>query len=148
MEFMFGEMMSRFEKLETKVESGLGKKGREARKKESVAGNSIEGAEDDFNRGSEFCIYRNDLYEARPMRGGIRPDMDSGHRRNFDDLGDLHRNLGSIKLKITAFKGKTNPEAYLEWERKVEINFDIHRYSEEKKVKLAVVEFTDYAMVW
>jgi hypothetical protein len=26
--------------------------------------------------------------------------------------------------------------------------FDIHRYSEEKKVKLAVVEFTDYAMVW
>jgi len=25
--------------------------------------------------------------------------------------------------------------------------FDIHRYSEEKKVKLAVVEFTDYAMV-
>jgi hypothetical protein len=34
MEFMFGEMMSRFEdrfeKLETKVESGLGKKGREA----------------------------------------------------------------------------------------------------------------------
>jgi hypothetical protein len=34
MEFMFGEMMikfeDRFEKLETKVESGLGKKGREA----------------------------------------------------------------------------------------------------------------------
>ena len=26
--------------------------------------------------------------------------------------------------------------------------FDIHKYSEEKKVKLAVVEFTDYAMVW
>jgi hypothetical protein len=26
--------------------------------------------------------------------------------------------------------------------------FDIHRYFEENKVKLAVVEFTDYAMVW
>jgi hypothetical protein len=26
--------------------------------------------------------------------------------------------------------------------------FDIHMYYEEKKVKLAVVEFTDYAMVW
>ena len=26
--------------------------------------------------------------------------------------------------------------------------FDIHRYSEEKKVKLAVVEFTAYVMVW
>ena len=26
--------------------------------------------------------------------------------------------------------------------------FDIHRYLEEKKVKLPVVEFTNYAMVW
>jgi hypothetical protein len=26
--------------------------------------------------------------------------------------------------------------------------FDIYRYSEEKKVKLIVLEFTDYAMVW
>jgi hypothetical protein len=51
-------------------------------------------------------------------------------------------------LKIPAFKGKIDPEAYLEWERKVEIIFDIHRYSKEKKVKLAVVKFTDYAKVW
>jgi hypothetical protein len=26
--------------------------------------------------------------------------------------------------------------------------FDIHRYSEEKKFKLAIVELTNYAMVW
>jgi hypothetical protein len=26
--------------------------------------------------------------------------------------------------------------------------FDSHRYLEEKKVKLLVVEFTDYDMVW
>ena len=26
--------------------------------------------------------------------------------------------------------------------------FDIHRYFEEKKVKLIVVEFTNYIMVW
>jgi hypothetical protein len=50
-------------------------------------------------------------------------------------------------LKILAFKGKTDPEAYLEWERKVEMVFDIYRYSKEKKVKLVVLEFTDYAMV-
>jgi hypothetical protein len=56
--------------------------------------------------------------------------------------------LGSIKLKISAFKGKTNSEAYLDWEKMVEKIFDIHRYSEEKKVKLVVVEFTDYTMVW
>jgi hypothetical protein len=56
--------------------------------------------------------------------------------------------LGSIKLKILAFKGKIDPEAYLDWEKKVEMIFDIHRYVEEKNVKLAVVEFTDYAIVW
>ena len=37
---------------------------------------------------------------------------------------------------------------YLEWERKVEHVFDCHNYSEEKKVKLVVVEFTDYASIW
>ena len=63
-------------------------------------------------------------------------------------MGDLDRNLGNIKLKIPAFKGKTDLEAYLDWEKKVEMIFNIHRYSEEKKVKLAVVEFTDYVMVW
>jgi hypothetical protein len=29
-------------------------------------------------------------------------------------LGEVNRNLGSIKLKIPAFKGKTDPEAYLD----------------------------------
>ena len=37
---------------------------------------------------------------------------------------------------------------YLEWERKVEHVFDCHNYFEEKKVKLVVVEFTDYASIW
>jgi hypothetical protein len=32
--------------------------------------------------------------------------------------------------------------------KKVEMIFDIDIYSEEKKLKLVVVEFTDYVMVW
>ena len=55
--------------------------------------------------------------------------------------------MGSIKIKIPAFKGKIDPKAYFYLEKKVEMIFDIHRYSEEKKVKLVVREFTDYAMV-
>ena len=82
------------------------------------------------------------------MRGRIWPNWDSGHRRNFDDFGDVDRKLGSIMLKIPAFKGKTDLKAYFEWERKVEMIFEIHMYLKEKKVKLTVVEFTDYAMVW
>ncbi|KAI4320605.1 hypothetical protein MLD38_034066 [Melastoma candidum] len=60
----------------------------------------------------------------------------------------IDRNLGSIKLTIPPFQGKNDPDKYIEWERKVELVFDCHNYSEEKKVKLAAVAFTDYAIVW
>uniref|UniRef100_A0A2N9GGT6 CCHC-type domain-containing protein n=1 Tax=Fagus sylvatica TaxID=28930 RepID=A0A2N9GGT6_FAGSY len=32
--------------------------------------------------------------------------------------------------------------------KKIDLVFDCHNYSEEKKVKLAVIEFTDYAIIW
>ena len=51
-------------------------------------------------------------------------------------------------MKIPSFQGKNDLEAYLEWENKVEMVFYCHNYSEEKKVKLAVVEFTNYAIIW
>lgn len=57
-------------------------------------------------------------------------------------------NLGSIKMKIPSFQGRSDPEAYLEWEKKMEFIFDCHNYSETKKVKLAVIEFSDYAITW
>ena len=60
----------------------------------------------------------------------------------------MDQNLGSIKMKIPNFQGKNDPEAYLEWEKKVDLIYDCHNYSEEKKIKLAAVEFTDYAVVW
>jgi len=147
MEFMFGELMTKIEKLETRSDGGYSKRGREARKEESVVGNSTDEVENNLNRGGGFRTHRGERYENRSRRGHIRPHRDFEHKGDFDDLGDIDRNLGSIKLKIPAFKGKTDPEAYLDWEKMVEIIFDIHRYSEEKKVKLAVVEFTDYAMV-
>ena len=61
---------------------------------------------------------------------------------------DVDRNLGSIKMKIPSFQGRNDPDVYLEWERKMELIFECHNYSEEKKVKLAAVEFSDYAIVW
>ena len=56
--------------------------------------------------------------------------------------------LKSIKMQIPAFKGRNDAEAYLEWERKVDLIFECHNFSEDKKVKLAAVEFTDYALIW
>ncbi|KAL4318864.1 hypothetical protein GQ457_18G000220 [Hibiscus cannabinus] len=54
----------------------------------------------------------------------------------------------SIRMAIPPFQGKTDPEAYLEWEKKVELVFECHNYSENKKVKLAAIEFSDYAIIW
>ena len=51
-------------------------------------------------------------------------------------------------MKIPYFQGKNDPEAYLEWERKVELVFYCHNYSENKKVKLPAIGFSDYATVW
>ncbi|KAL9260332.1 hypothetical protein AKJ16_DCAP04304 [Drosera capensis] len=56
--------------------------------------------------------------------------------------------MGTVKLKIPSFSGKSDPEAYIEWERKVDFVFDCNEYSDERKLKLVVVEFTDYAIVW
>ena len=51
-------------------------------------------------------------------------------------------------MKIPSFQGKNDPEVYLEWEKKVKFIFECHNYSKEKSVKLAVIEFTDYAIIW
>ncbi|KAH9704946.1 Endonuclease [Citrus sinensis] len=88
-------------------------------------------------------------------------EEDSDDLDNFDDQATvdmrgrddrrarrIDHDLGSIKLKIPSFQGKNDPEVYLEWEKKVELVFDCHNYFEEKKVKLAAVEFTDYAIIW
>lgn len=59
-----------------------------------------------------------------------------------------NNNINSIKLKIPSFNRRNDDEAYLEWEIKVELVFDYHNYSEENKIKLITVRFTNYALVW
>lgn len=56
--------------------------------------------------------------------------------------------LGTIKLRIPPFLGKNVHDAYMEWERKMELVFECQNYTEEKKLKLAVTEFSGYAVKW
>ena len=65
-----------------------------------------------------------------------------------ENRGRQDSNLNAIKMSMPQFKGRNDAETYLEWERKVEMIFACHNYSEEKKVRLAAVEFSDYALVW
>ncbi|KAL4303372.1 hypothetical protein GQ457_10G010480 [Hibiscus cannabinus] len=66
-------------------------------------------------------------------------------RRNVARLDDSFAN---IKMNIPPFHGKTDPKAYLEWEKKIEHIFECHNYSERKKVQIAALEFTHYAINW
>ena len=56
--------------------------------------------------------------------------------------------LKGIKFKIPPFQGKTDPEEYLQWEAQTEHIFDCNNFSEQRKVLLAITEFTNYASVW
>ena len=46
-------------------------------------------------------------------------------------------------MVILSFYGKNDLDAYLECKRKVELIFYYYNYLEEKKVKLATVEFIE-----
>ena len=71
-----------------------------------------------------------------------------GFQRDPRWLDGTNRNLGNIKMKIPSFQEKNNSKVYLEWEKKVELIFECHNYSEEKKVKLIVIEVIEYAIIW
>ena len=57
-------------------------------------------------------------------------------RRNRDSMDD-------VKVKIPKLLGIYDPEAYLDWEMKVDQNFNCNNFSEEKKIQLASLEFED-----
>uniref|UniRef100_A0A2N9EC96 Reverse transcriptase n=1 Tax=Fagus sylvatica TaxID=28930 RepID=A0A2N9EC96_FAGSY len=83
-------------------------------------------------------------YVRRQARRAPVDDSDGDHEDEFEGEEDQ----ASLNGRYPSFQGKNDPEAYLEWEKKVELIFECHNYSEEKKVKLAVIEFTDYAIIW
>lgn len=52
------------------------------------------------------------------------------------------------KIKVPFFRGQRDPDAYLEWETKIEQFFQCNTYSNVQKVQVAALEFKDYALVW
>jgi hypothetical protein len=114
--------------------------GRDRRRREPRVENEYENEGD--GEDEEDLAFEVGLGRHRRVR------RERGHEWNPGGRDGVDRNLGSIKMKIPSFQGRTDPEVYLEWEKKIDLVFDCHNYSEEKKVKLAVIEFTDYAIIW
>jgi hypothetical protein len=136
--FVLGEVRDRMDHQEAAIRNLQG--GRDRRRREPRVENEYENegdGEDEEDLASEVGSGRH-----RRVR------RERGHEGNPGGRDGVDRNLGSIKMKIPSFQGRTDPEVYLEWEKKIDLVFDCHNYSEEKKVKLAVIEFTDYAIIW
>ena len=68
-------------------------------------------------------------------------------RHNRNGVGRESDSIKEIKLKIPSVQGKLDLETYLEWKRKIEMISDCRHYTKEQKVKLVVIELTDYAIV-
>ena len=115
-----------------------------ARRQESHAciNNSNDDHEDEFKDEEDQALLNN---EGRFLLRG--ETCVRGFRRKLRWQDGTEKNLGNIKMKIPSFQGKNDPEMYLEWEKKVELIFECQNYSEEKRVKLVVIVFTDYTII-
>ncbi|XP_062103839.1 uncharacterized protein LOC133814954 [Humulus lupulus] len=105
--------------------------------------------QDNPNRQKGGCVpWRNVEEEAEseefdePYLNRGRFERGYGNREARMGRPRRDNDLGNIKIKIPSFQGKN------EWETKMEMVFDCHNYLEIKKVKLAAIEFTDYAIIW
>src|SRR5438132_6535681 len=85
-----------------------------------------------------------DAHDRRRLRTNRR-GMGGYRRREVHSNDDA---FSKIKFKIPPFDGKYNPDAYITWEIAVDQKFAYHEFSENKRVRAATSEFTDFASVW
>ena len=94
-------------------------------------------------------INNNHQNAPKELRRGRQIDKDD---KSIDESvqtrGKQDTNLGSVKMKIPTFHGKSDPKAYLAWEKKVSFIFYCHNYSEKTKVKFATIGFMGCALAW
>jgi len=76
-------------------------------------------------------------------------DDSGGRRRRWrNNEGDAKEDIiEGVKLNVPLFQGKSDPKAYLEWKIKIEQLLACHNYTEDKKMKVASMEFTNYALI-
>nr|XP_027186283.1 uncharacterized protein LOC101514004 [Cicer arietinum] len=88
------------------------------------------------------------------QRDRISPHGRSSQNEDEDCHGNERRNqrhddtyVGG-KIKFPSFHGKSDPEAYLDWELKIDQLFEAHDIREDMRVKLVTLEFKDHALLW
>jgi len=90
----------------------------------------------------------NGLYERLDQMEQTQQENHGDRRRKRYEGEETTLRIDGIKLNIPTFNGKSDPEAYLEWEIKVEHVLSCTKYNDEQKMKLATTEFSHYALTW
>uniref|UniRef100_A0A2N9FI46 Reverse transcriptase n=1 Tax=Fagus sylvatica TaxID=28930 RepID=A0A2N9FI46_FAGSY len=116
--FVLGEVRDRMDLQDAAIRNLQG--GRDRRRRERRVENEYENEGD----GEDEEDLASEVGSGRHRR--VRRER--GHEWNPGGRDGVDRSLGNIKMKIPSFQGRTDPE--------------------KKKVKLAVIEFTDYAIIW
>ena len=102
------------------------------------------------SRGSSNDHGREEEHRRRrphPHFHGYRPHA-HGDRHHREDGYHQDAKAKIPLVKIPSFNGDSDPNVYLDWEAKCEQIFDAHEVHDDHKVKLATLDFSDYAMKW
>ena len=94
-------------------------------------------------RGREGALVREEVNNYYGDEYGEEEESVGSRRRNGRGRRDRNRgddSFSGIEMKVPSFQGKSDPEAYLEWEKKMELVFDCRHYSKAQKAKIAVIE--------
>ncbi|XP_056854340.1 uncharacterized protein LOC130503799, partial [Raphanus sativus] len=111
---------------------------------------SITGLRDEIRQELRQATETDNYYErSRSEHSGSSSSRVSRRQRRDHEVRGLKKEeLGGVKLKIPPFHGKVDPDAYLEWEKKIEIVFNCKNYTNTQRIQLAATEFYDYALSW
>ncbi|XP_033139425.1 uncharacterized protein LOC103847828 isoform X1 [Brassica rapa] len=87
--------------------------------------------------------FRQDIQQQRKGRSS----RDEYKKKEFDQMDRNWKHAG-LKYQIPSFHGQADPEAYVKWEKKIELIFSSQHYAKKKKIQMATAEFCGHALRW
>ena len=96
-------------------------------------------------------------HSSRSSSNAHGNEREHRRRRHHHHHGDRHHHEDGRQnvakpyfpiVKLPSFSGDSDPNVYLGWEPKCEQIFHVHEFQEDQRVRLASLEFLDYAMLW
>ncbi|XP_012702858.1 uncharacterized protein LOC105914754 [Setaria italica] len=132
-------ILARLDRMDQEGRDGSGRRNNN-NTEGSIAGQDEEEYSADTELDGEVNGQHNQQQRRRRHGGHARQP-----RREVRDNDD---SLGKIKFSMPSFDGKYDPNAYLTWELAVDQKFACHDFPENKRIRAATSEFTDFASIW